>query len=246
MYKYKHFLFILNLLLKPLNLQWAPTLGLTYKYNLFFGEIGIVITKDLKQVLEFLRMDPLYLSDKQYYTISEFLYIIKDSRYIYLPSIFTKPTYLPEDIEELHKNLVNLIKLTIQGNIKNSIKIQSNFIPFKDKDRMIHLLDNAFNQNGTLYKKIKLYDKSIDKMRKVFIKNKFNGKLIMQWVPSLTPGKYLADIISAFKTYIEIEEKEIFNMYVKRININELRLSFVYWYNKEIIKLDNDFSDLPF
>lgn len=129
MNQYKRLILILNLLLRPFNLLWSPRLGLTYKYNLLFGEIGIVITKDLSRVLEFLHIDQIYLATDQQFTMSDFLYLIKDCKYVYLPNLLTKPEHIPEDLLEFYDKLIELVKLSITGHIKNSIKIQSNFLP---------------------------------------------------------------------------------------------------------------------
>lgn len=246
MYQHTHFLLVLNLLLKPFNLIWSPTLGLTYKYNLYFGDIGIILTKDLTKVLSFLNIDLLYSSPKQQYIMSEFIYMIKDCKYTYLPSILTKPTGLTPKMEEFYDKLVGLVKLSIKGEIKDSVKIIPNFIPYRNRNRSIFLLDKAFGKKGQFIRTINMYDNHIDKAKKIFIKNKFNGNLVMQWIPELKPGKTLSDIMAAFKLYIEREEKELFNLYIKRTNANAIRIRFIYWHDKVLNSLNEEFNKIPF
>lgn len=91
-----------------------------------------------------------------------------------------------------------------------------------------------------------MYDAHINKMKRLFIKNKFNGNLVMRWAPELKPGKELADTMAGFRSYVEEYEHENFNIYVKRINVNELRVKFIYWYYKMLNTLNGEFDDLPF
>jgi hypothetical protein len=246
MYEHKHFLFVLNLLLKPLNLQWSPTIGLQYKYELFYGDIGISITKDIRKVLEFIGVDPIYASSKQKYIMSEFIGILSTCKYTYLPSIFSKPNNMTSSMEDFYKKLTELVRLSASGQIRESMVIKSNFIPFRNRNKYIYLLDREFGKNGLFLKQIKAYDKFKTKANKIFIKNKFNGNLVMQWVPNLTTGKILSDTIKAFKAHVEIEERKNFNMYIKETNIRIIRIAFVSWYNKEIKFLDFEFNKLPF
>ncbi|HSH50737.1 MAG TPA: hypothetical protein VK982_03340, partial [Bacteroidales bacterium] len=89
-------------------------------------------------------------------------------------------------------------------------------------------------------------DKHKSSLRKKFIKNKFNGNLIIDWTEGeLRPGKLLSDIIKAYKEYVEKENATFFNYHIKETPAKQVREDFLKWYNEEIKALDKEFNSIP-
>ncbi len=244
MYKKQHLNFLLNTILSSLNLQWTERLGLMYKYNLPYGSIQFIMTKDKKELFLFLGLDySKYLSDS--YTLDDFINIITECKYIYLPQLFVKQENLTKSIEEFHTELKEYLRMLLENqNLPYIEPIKTNFYPFKDSNRFIQFLDNEFNKGKFLIKSISKLNHIYNKESKKFIKNKFNGKLIMQWIPELKSGNRLGEVIEAFKTYVEKETNTIFNLYIKNTKSVIIRSDFIDWYETNIQYLDKEFNSL--
>lgn len=248
MYTKTHLIFLINLILRPFKLHWNNKSGLIYQYNIFYGSIGFNITKEFDKVLDFLNLDTIRFSIEHSpkFTMSDFIELLVTCKYTHLPTIFRESDVNSKELLDFHTSIINLIKISIKSNNETIIKLTNNFIPFKDDNKYIDIIDKKFNKKGFFASSIKNFNTHVAKVPKKFIKNKFNGHILMTWIPELRPGKYLADIMSAFKEYKSIETKDFFTIYVKNTPTKHIRLDFVYWYNTCIKNLDIEFKKIPF
>lgn len=245
MYKRQHLNVVLNLILRAFNLQWNERLGLSYFYNLHNGEIMFNLTKDIKDVFRFLGLNSEdYLNDA--YLMNNFIEIVSKCKYVHIPTIFNSEPLNTPSLERFRQEFLKTLRFVIENqSIPFVERVDNNFYPFKDTNRFIHRLDKFFNKKGSLIKSISKLEKFKDSQEKAFIKNKFNGKLVMSWVPELARYKRFGEVLNGFKTYIEREKDTIFQSYVKATPGKDIRIDFIDWYNTEIKALDNEFNRLP-
>lgn len=245
MYQKRHFNVVLNLVLKPFGLEWGERLGLSYRFHLNYSYILYNLTKDKTEVLKFLGVDPEKYNNSTF-SMSNFLEFLSECKFTYLPSIFKHEEFPTEELINFKKELVKDIKFSIEhSHLPYVYGIKNKFHPYGNTNKFIHKLDKAFNKKGSLIRSaagIKCYK---DRQSKAFIKNKFNGKLMVDWVPELLHSTKFGSIKKAFKRYVEKETRIVFNAYVKKTPGKIVRRDFSDWYYKVYKQLDKEFNDLP-
>jgi hypothetical protein len=245
MYKKRHFNVVLNLVLKPFGLEWGERLGLSYRFYLNYSYILFNLTKDKAKVLEFLGVDPDKY-DNSTFSMSNFLEFLDECKYTYLPSIFGHEELPTEDLNKFKEELVKHIRFSIEySHLPYVHNFENKFHPYKDTNRFLHRLDKVFDKKGSLIRSsagIRCYK---DRQSKAFIINKFNGKLMVDWVPDLLHSTNFGNIKKAFQRYVEKETRGVFNAYVKKTPGKIIRRDFSDWYFKVYKQLDKEFNDLP-
>lgn len=245
MYTKQHLVFVLNLLLNPLKLHWINTLGLQYRCPLAYGEINFIVTKNFAEVIEFLGLDPKYYeASRPVYTIEDLIRVILNSRYTYLPSVFAKQSNFDISMQQFHAKLVALTKEALNCTEAGASKFK--FTPLKNRDQYYYHVDRRFKKQGKLVKFVNDLEFHNIALKRTFIGHKFNGNLIIDWVPELKPGKNLREVLISFRAHIEKNTQQYFAIYVKNTCIKSIRSSFVFWYNKEIKKIVNSSDLLPY
>lgn len=219
-----------------MGLYWDNVKGLVYQYKLFYGSIGLNITQDWDEVLHFLGIPrKAFPVDKNRYDLEDFAVFILSCKYSDLKYIFTtgaQSSKIP--------NFVLSIKKIIVRNIPHLLKVNSNITLHTIKDsplQYINEIDVAFKRKGNFVKAIKSLEAHKLKTIRKFTRNKFNGNLIMMWVPELSPDEKIGKIMKEFKEYIEKELKAPFAEYSKTTALKDIRFDFISWYGEVYKKI---------
>ena len=222
-----YLIFFINRLLNQFNLTWT-SLGLNYTHKLKYGEVTFHVPASFEQVLHFLGINKEYnildfKTSKDYFTfLLESSYLNKNCFNIELS---TKDNTLNTLYEEFK------YYLTLDTSIKYKV------LP----DNIILSIDTYFKTN--LEKKIKL----LDTTNYIPNKSKFNGKLVLKWIPELKPGKALGDFINEFKQDIENKKQISFDEYVRSHSYNAIKSNIInYYYNLFVFDLDKLTIHLPY
>jgi hypothetical protein len=196
--------------------------GLKFKYRNFNGRNShnITITKDPRKIFEFGGYDyNRYL--KGFDTIEEIFEFIIDG-YYFIPDIF---------------NFENLSHIDRKRNRKRGSYHQ--FLKYIDKqdfstrefpemiskESWIPLIDKYFPESNLL-EKLKVLDKKNEINKE--LNRKFNGRMIMEWLPDLK-GKELGDAIREFNISLG-EERESF---ILNSTSEQIKDKFIKFYGQE-------------
>ncbi|HSH51278.1 MAG TPA: hypothetical protein VK982_06110 [Bacteroidales bacterium] len=175
LYLKRELILVINLILRMFNLHWTEKLGLYYKYEMCYSHLGFILTKDFNEVLNFLGLDTNKYN-KHFYTMENFLSLLEECKYLHIPSLYIDPEIFSDKLLYFHTKF----KEAITKNAKTKkYKLKNKYLPYKHKNNYVKFLDRSFNKKGSILFKIKQLDKHKSSLRKKFIKNKFNGNLII-------------------------------------------------------------------
>jgi len=203
-----------------LNLSYGWD-GLKYKYRNFNGRNShdIIISKDPRKIFEFGGYDyDRYLEG--FYTMEEIFDFIISGKYFNV-DIFKMENLSAIDKKRNRKRksyhkFLEYIKI---------FEIESQYHFPENKDLYLPIIDNDFPE-ANLLNKIKELDKEDIINRQ--ISKKFNGRLIMNWIPGLK-GKELGNMIEKFKENLgENYKKKLLNL-----NQDEIKNQFINFYEKK-------------
>lgn len=203
-----------------LNLSYGWD-GLKYKYRNFNGKNShdIIVSKDPRKIFEFGGYDyDRYLEG--FDTMEEIFDFIISGKYFNV-DIFKMKNLSATDKKRNRKRksyhkFLEYIKI---------FEIESQYHFPENKDLYLPIIDSYFPE-ANLLNKIKELDK--ENMINRQISEKFNGRLIMNWIPGLK-GKELGNIIKKFKENLgENYKKKLLNL-----NQNEIKEQFINFYEKE-------------
>jgi len=194
--------------------------GLFYKYRNTHGtnSANISLTNDPRRIFTFGGYDyDRYL--KGFDTLEEIFKFCIDSRY------FDAEMFQMENLKSLDKKrnrkrgsyhlFLNYLK-------DNSINTHHPF--YKDKFTYVYSINNFFPEAKLIDQLNVLEEKDL---RDFYLSEKFNGKLVMTWLPELK-GKELGKAIKNFKDYLGSTYETI----VSAASQNELRQIFMDYMNK--------------
>ena len=193
--------------------------GLKYKYRNFNGRNShdIAISKDPRKIFEFGGFDyDRYLQG--FNNIEEIFDFIISSKY------FNSDIFRMENLNHIDRKrnrkrksyheLLNYMDDNYSGEIK--------FVFHKDK-RLYHPMINDAFPEVDFFNKLNELDKKNELNEK--LSKKFNGKLIMEWIPGLE-GKELGNAITEFRKYLGVD----FNDVVLNSTTEELKNNFISFY----------------
>jgi hypothetical protein len=196
--------------------------GLFYKYRNAHGtnSENILLTNDARRIFDFGGYDyDRYL--KGFDTLEEIFRFAIDSKY------FDSEMFQMENLKSIDKKrnrkrgsyhlFLNYIK-------DNGITTRYSFC--EDKDWYLTAIETAFPESDLGLKIIGL--RQIDKKNKL-IADKFNGELVMEWIPGLK-GKELGVIIGDYKLWWG----EYFEEFILKTAPSDIRDNFIGVYNKII------------
>jgi hypothetical protein len=193
--------------------------GLFYKYRNIHGSNSenILLTNDVRKIFDFGGYDyDRYL--KGFDTLEEIFRFAIDSKY------FDAEMFQMENLKSLDKKrnrkrgsyhlFLNYIK-------DNGIDTKYKF----DEDKDLYLLDidNAFPDAELLYK---LHDLFVKDELAHELAEKFNGEIVMEWLPNLK-GKELGQAIGKFKNALG----EDYENFIMNSSIQQIYLKFIKVYN---------------
>jgi hypothetical protein len=194
--------------------------GLFYKFRNFHGSNSkdILLTNDARKIFTFGGYDyDRYL--KGFDTLEEIFMFCIDSKY------FDSEMFQMENLKSIDKKRnrkrgsYHLFLNYLKDNGINT-KFQFNV----DKDSYLLMIDEFFSEADLLGK---LYELKMKDSENKIISQKFNGDMVMQWLPNLQ-GKELGAAMSKFKaTFTE----ENFNAYILNSSFEEIKNFFMYVYN---------------
>lgn len=193
--------------------------GLFYKYRNTHGtnSENILLTNDARKIFAFGGYDyDRYL--RGFDTLEEIFRFAIDSKY------FDAEMFQMENLKSIDKKrnrkrgsyhlFLNYIK-------DNGISTKYSFE--EDKDNYLLDIDNAFLEAELLYK---LHDLVVkDELAKA-ITDKFNGELVMEWIPGLK-GKELGQAIGKFKTALGDDYEGL----IRDLSADDIRDLFLKTYN---------------
>jgi hypothetical protein len=196
--------------------------GLFYKFRNFNGRNSqnILLTTDPKKIFEFGGYDYNRYS-QGFETLEDIFKFIMNTKY------FDNEIFEMENLKSIDKKrnrkrgsyhvFLNYLK-------DNNIHVRFEFN--NDKDIYLPMIDKAFPEAGLLKKLEILKDKDrVDK----YISQKFNGDIVMSWLPNLK-GKELGAAMSKFKNHFEGDN---FNTFVISADYETIRRNFMRIYNGE-------------
>jgi hypothetical protein len=192
--------------------------GLVYPYRTKDSRVlkDITISKDPYKIFEFIGLDYNRFIEG-FDTLQEIFDFILTSKY------FNPDKFKFENLTGIDRKR-NAKRKTYHQFLEyiNNKQFDNKFIANKDKSVYISEIDKFFGTNlGDQIKSLKLREEQLNYMH-----SKFNGNLIMQWIPGLQ-GKELGDAITKFKKLFKT--KEMFDAYIMCTtpeNIKELFKSF--------------------
>jgi hypothetical protein len=203
-----------------LNLSYGWD-GLKYKYRNFNGRNShdIIISKNPKKIFKFGGYDyDRYL--RGFDRIEEIFEFVINGEY-FDSEIFKMKNLSAIDRKRNKKrgSYHKFLKYIDDNNIE---KIYNFF-----NDKSLYLIEiERFFPEANLHKKIKKYNEEDEINRQINLK--FNGRLIMGWIPGLK-GKRLGDAINKFKHFLGEDYKQI----ILNSTTNELKKIFINFYEKK-------------
>lgn len=206
-----------------LNLSYGWD-GLKYKYRNFNGRNShdITISKNPRQIFEFGGYDyDRYL--KGFDTIEEIFDFIINGKY------FNGEMFKMENLKHIdkkrnrkRKSYHEFLKYVEERNKTNPIF----YYQFdKNKKNYLPIINEYFPESNFLYK-LKVLDELNEINKK--INNKFNGKLIMEWIPELR-GKELGNAITNFKKILG----DNFKVFILNNSVEDIKQKFFNTYYGE-------------
>jgi len=219
---------VFNRMLSMFNLKIMKG-KLLYEYKLNFGSIYFFVTElqeeGIRKLSNFLELPYIPWGDD----IEDLYCALANSPY------FSKQIFL---------NYYTTDKQYIA--FKNYMKKEnpiSVYKPLKVYDFNAKLVDKFFNTS--IYNKILQHKQTGISSKN--LKNYFNGHLVMNWVPSLKPGKLLYSTMLEFKTHIEKRFDINFLTYLSNRPPNLIRLDFKFYYYNDFEFFEMEFTNkLPF
>src|ERR1035437_612311 len=194
--------------------------GLFYKFRNFNGKNSqnILLTTDAKKIFDFGGYNyDRYLEG--FDTLENIFKFVINSRY------FDTEMFQMENLKSLDKKRNS--KRGSYHLFLNYIKekgITTKYIFEEDKDKYLETINNYFPEVEFFWKLNKLH--KIDESNKA-LAEKFNGNIIMQWLPDLN-GKELGNVSTGFKLYLG----DYYNNFITKSNIKEIKVGFMKFYNK--------------
>jgi hypothetical protein len=195
--------------------------GLFYKFRNFNGvnSKNILITTDARKIFEFGGYDyDRYL--KGFDTLEDIFKFVIDGKY------FDSEMFQMENLKSIDKKrnrkrgsyhlFLNYLK-------DNNIDIKHNFYEYKEL--YIPDIGQFFPEAELLLKLDQL--KKEDDLNKA-VTEKFNGNIIMQWLPNLK-GKELGQMIDKFKDCLGVS----YNNFILNSSIEDIKYYFMKIYNKK-------------
>lgn len=194
--------------------------GLVYPFRNFDGRFteDIIISKDNRKIFEFLGFDyDRYL--QTFDTVEEIFDYIIESKY------FNREGFMMDELNAIDRKR-NRKRATYQGFITylNEKMPENKFEFSKNKSYYHELIDKYFTEAGFYNKLIEL--KRLDEENK-FIKEQFNGNLIMEWT-GLT-GKDLGDTIGKYKTHLG----ETYRQFMLTNTSDDIKSNFLKWLSND-------------
>jgi len=191
--------------------------GLFYKFRNFHGTNSqdILLTNDARKIFDFGGYDyDKYLQGFE--TLEDILKFTINSKY-FDTQIFQMNNL--KSIDKKRNRKRGSYHIFLKYLIDNNINIEHNF--HKDKDLYFSMIDEAFPEVKFLEKLKEL--KKIDIQNKI-ISQKFNGDIVMSWLPNLQ-GRELGVAITKFRTALGDDYKEfILNSEYKTIYDNFMEI----------------------
>jgi hypothetical protein len=191
--------------------------GLVYPFRNFDGRLteDIVISKDNAKIFEFLGLSyDRYL--ETFDTVEEIFDYIIGSKY------FNGDNYLMGNLNHVDRKR-NKKRETYQGFLTyiNENKPINNFEFSKNKEDYHQMINDYFPEAKILKKLEKL--KKTDEENKI-IKEKFNGRLVMDWYPHLQ-GKTLGNILGWYKSFLG----DAYRRFMLNSTEDEVKNHFTIW-----------------
>jgi len=190
--------------------------GLFYKFRNFNGRLteNILISNDPRKIFEFGDYDyDRYLDGFDY--IEEIFQFVQKSKY------FDNEMFKMENLKHIDKKRNRkrgTYHLFLQYLEDNQINRRYNF--HKNKDLYLPMIEEFFPEAGLMNR---LNDITIRDTQNKIMSQKFNGDMVMSWLPDLR-GKELGQVMNRFKNELgdEYEEfilnstyKEIYNRFIE-------------------------------
>ena len=193
---------ILNIILSQFNLEWNNSKGLLYKYS---DTVHIQIKTDIIKVFGFIGIHEDITSE------------IPDNK---LAELFAKSNKIDTGALSLSIGMFNenslehkILSYLIENNKGYSC------IPFDD-----------YIEEIEKYFEIDLKEQ-IEKAEEQESKNKFNGNLVMYWMPEVKKGPIVKDTMKEFIEHIEISKNMPFKSYVKLTKHKNIKEDFLSYMN---------------
>ncbi len=193
---------ILNIILSQFNLEWNNSKGLLYKYS---GTIHIQINTGIIKVFEFIGIHEDITSE------------IPDDK---LVELFAKSNKIDTGALSLSIEMFDgnsLEHKILKDLVENHKGISC--IPFND-----------YIEEIEKYFEIDLKGQ-IQKAEEQESKNKFNGNLVMYWMPEVKKGPVVKDTMKDFIEHIEISKNIPFKSYVKLTKHKDIKEDFLSYMN---------------
>ena len=196
---------ILNIILSQFNLEWNNSKGLLYKYS---DTIHIQIKTDIIKVFGFIGIHEDITSE------------IPDNK---LAELFAKSNKIDTGALSLSIGMFNenslehkILSYLIENNKGYSC------IPFDD-----------YIEEIEKYFEIDLKEQ-IEKAKEQESKTKFNGNLVMYWMPEIKKGPIVKDTMKEFIAHIEISKNMPFKSYVKITKHKDIKEDFLSYMNMNL------------
>ena len=196
---------ILNIILSQFNLEWNNSKGLLYKYS---DTIHIQIKTDIIKVFGFIGIHEDITSE------------IPDNK---LVELFAKSNKIDTGALSLSIGMFNenslehkILLYLIENNKGYSC------IPFDD-----------YIEEIEKYFEIDLKEQ-IEKAKEQESKTKFNGNLVMYWMPEIKKGPIVKDTMKEFIAHIEISKNMPFKSYVKITKHKDIKEDFLSYMNMNL------------
>ena len=196
---------ILNIILSQFNLEWNNSKGLLYKYS---DTIHIQIKTDIIKVFGFIGIHEDITSE------------IPDNK---LAELFAKSNKIDTGALSLSIGMFNenslehkILLYLIENNKGYSC------IPFDD-----------YIEEIEKYFEIDLKEQ-IEKAKEQESKTKFNGNLVMYWMPEIKKGPIVKDTMKEFIAHIEISKNMPFKSYVKITKHKDIKEDFLSYMNMNL------------
>lgn len=194
--------------------------GLFYKYRNFNGTLAenILISNDPRKIFEFGDYDyDRYLQGFEY--IEEIFEFVQKSKY------FDNEMFKMENLKHIDKkrnrkrgSYHQFLKYLEDNNVNRKYEFH------KDKDLYLPMIIEFFPEANLMNRLNELA--AIDRENKI-ISQKFNGDLVMSWIPNLI-GKELGQVMSNFKSALGEEFKD----FILNNTYNRIHKRFLEEYEK--------------
>jgi len=219
---------VFNVMLNMFNLQIEHG-KLFYKHKLRFGSIDFAILEmdeeGVQKLADFLELPYIPWGD----TAEDLYYALANSKY-FNPRVFLSNISANKEYKEFCEIIKKEKPVTL-------------YKPVYTPGYKAYLVDSFFNTK--IYFRIKQLTRlGISKKN---LRNKFNGHLVMKWVPETKPGRVLKETMEEFKIHIENRFKTNFLEYLANRPNRIIRLDFQFFFYKDLeFFIDEGLNELPF